>query len=100
MKTLSQGSQYPGRGFNLGPAEYEARLLTTRPRRSVLIFSKFLGLFLAHRKPAHYKCKGSIQSAFHKKVPTVGGGGVGSVAVRGESVLVGGLKGCYWWKTV
>jgi hypothetical protein len=28
------------------------------------------------------------------------GGGVGSGAVRGESVLVGGLKGCYWWKTV
>jgi hypothetical protein len=26
--------------------------------------------------------------------------GVGSGAVRGESVLVGGLKGCYWWKTV
>jgi hypothetical protein len=27
-------------------------------------------------------------------------GDVGSGAVRGESVLVGGLKGCYWWKTV
>jgi hypothetical protein len=27
-------------------------------------------------------------------------GGVGSGAVRGESVLVGVLKGCYWWKTV
>jgi hypothetical protein len=27
-------------------------------------------------------------------------GGVGSGAVRGESVLVCGLKGCYWWKTV
>jgi hypothetical protein len=27
-------------------------------------------------------------------------GGVGSGAVRGKSVLVGGLKGCYWWKTV
>jgi hypothetical protein len=27
-------------------------------------------------------------------------GGVGSGAVLGESVLVGGLKGCYWWKTV
>jgi hypothetical protein len=27
-------------------------------------------------------------------------GGVGSGAVRGESVLVGGLKGCYWSKTV
>jgi hypothetical protein len=26
------------------------------------------------------------------------GGGSGSV--RGESLLVGGLKGCYWWKTV
>jgi hypothetical protein len=26
--------------------------------------------------------------------------GVGSSAVRGESVLVGGLKCCYWWKTV
>jgi hypothetical protein len=29
-----------------------------------------------------------------------GGGGVGSGAVRGESVLVGGLKGGCWWKTV
>jgi hypothetical protein len=27
-------------------------------------------------------------------------GGVGSGAVRRECVLVGGLKGCYWWKTV
>jgi hypothetical protein len=27
-------------------------------------------------------------------------GGVGSGAVRGECVLVGGLKGCYWWKTL
>jgi hypothetical protein len=27
-------------------------------------------------------------------------GGVGSGAVRGESILVGGLNGCYWWKTV
>jgi hypothetical protein len=27
------------------------------------------------------------------------GGVVGSGAVQGESVLVGGLKGCYWWKT-
>jgi hypothetical protein len=26
--------------------------------------------------------------------------GVGSGVVRGESVLVDGLKGCYWWKTV
>jgi hypothetical protein len=38
-----------------------------------------------------------VQSAFHEKVPAVG---VGSGAVRGGSVLVGGLKGCYWWKTV
>jgi hypothetical protein len=29
-----------------------------------------------------------------------GGGGVGSDAVLGESVLVSGLKGCYWSKTV
>jgi hypothetical protein len=27
-------------------------------------------------------------------------GVVGSGAVRGESVLAGGLKGCYWWKSV
>jgi hypothetical protein len=42
---------------------------------------------------------GNIQSAFHEKVPAEGGG-VGSGAVRGECVLVGGLKCCYWWKTV
>jgi hypothetical protein len=29
-----------------------------------------------------------------------GEGGVGSGAVRGESVVLGGLKDCYWWKTV
>jgi hypothetical protein len=34
----------------------------------------------------------NVQSAFHEKVPA---GGVGYGAVRGESVLVGGLKGCY-----
>jgi hypothetical protein len=39
----------------------------------------------------------SLQSAFHEKVRAEG---VGSGAVRGESVLVGELKGCYWWKTV
>jgi hypothetical protein len=38
-----------------------------------------------------------VQSVFHDKVPS---GGVGSGAVRGECVMVGGLKGCYWWKTV
>jgi hypothetical protein len=38
-----------------------------------------------------------VQSAFYEKVPA---GGVDSGAVRGECVLVGGLKGCYWWKTV
>jgi hypothetical protein len=26
--------------------------------------------------------------------------GVGSGTVRGECVLAGGQKGCYWWKTV
>jgi hypothetical protein len=41
---------------------------------------------------------GILQSAFHNKVPW--GGGVGSGAVRWERVPVGGLKGCYWWKTV
>jgi hypothetical protein len=38
-----------------------------------------------------------VQSSFQEKVPAVG---VGSGAVRGESVLVGGLKGCYWSKAV
>jgi hypothetical protein len=41
---------------------------------------------------------GDVQSAFHEKVPGVGGGGSG--AVRRESLQVGGLKGCYWWKAV
>jgi hypothetical protein len=40
-----------------------------------------------------------LQSAFHEKVPAGGEGG-GSGAVMGESLLLGGLKGCYWWKTV
>jgi hypothetical protein len=34
-KSLSQDSRSPGRDLNPGPAEYEARVLTTRPRRSV-----------------------------------------------------------------
>jgi hypothetical protein len=38
-----------------------------------------------------------LQSAFQQTVPA---GGVGSGAVQGESLLVGELKGCYWWKTV
>jgi hypothetical protein len=39
----------------------------------------------------------TLQSALQEKVPA---GGVGPGAVRGESVLVGGLQGCYWSKTV
>jgi hypothetical protein len=35
-----------------------------------------------------------------KSLPDWGGVVVGSGAVRGESVRVGGIKGCYWWKTV
>jgi hypothetical protein len=42
--------------------------------------------------------KHTVQSAYYETVPA--GGEVGSGAVRGECVLVGGLKGCYWWKTV
>jgi hypothetical protein len=38
-----------------------------------------------------------LQTAFHEKVPA---GGVGSGVFRGESVLVGELKGCYWSRTV
>jgi hypothetical protein len=34
-KNLSQDSRCPGRDLNLGPPEYEAGVLTTRPRRSV-----------------------------------------------------------------
>jgi hypothetical protein len=34
-KNLSQGSRSPGRDLNPGPPEYEAGVLTTRPRRSV-----------------------------------------------------------------
>jgi hypothetical protein len=35
-KTLSLDSRSPGRDLNLGPPEYEAAVLTTRPRRSVI----------------------------------------------------------------
>jgi hypothetical protein len=41
----------------------------------------------ATRRSSH-----QLQSAFHEKV-SAGRGGSG--AVRGESLLVGGLKGCY-----
>jgi hypothetical protein len=34
-KNLSQVSRSPGRDLNPGPPEYEAGVLTTRPRRSV-----------------------------------------------------------------
>jgi hypothetical protein len=35
MKNLSQDSRSPGRDLNPGPLEYEAGVVTTRPRRSV-----------------------------------------------------------------
>jgi hypothetical protein len=34
-KSLSRDSRSPGRDLNLQPREYEAGVLTTRPRRSV-----------------------------------------------------------------
>jgi hypothetical protein len=34
-KNLSQDSRSPGRDLKPGPPEYEAGVLTTRPRRSV-----------------------------------------------------------------
>jgi hypothetical protein len=34
-KTICDDSWRPGRNFNPGPFEYEAGVLTTRPRRSV-----------------------------------------------------------------
>jgi hypothetical protein len=34
---LSQDSRFPGRDLNLEPPEYEAGVLTTRPRRSVYL---------------------------------------------------------------
>jgi hypothetical protein len=46
--------------------------------------------------------KGTLRYSPHftRKSMGGGGGGVGTGAGRGECVLVGGLKGCYWWKTV
>jgi hypothetical protein len=38
-----------------------------------------------------------VQTAFHEKVP---GGGALVRFGGGGSLLLGGLKGCYWWKTV
>jgi hypothetical protein len=37
MKTLSQNSRSPGRYLNPGPPEYEAGVLPTRLRRSVVL---------------------------------------------------------------
>jgi hypothetical protein len=37
-ENLSQDSRYPGRYFNPRPPEYEAGVLTTRPRRMVYIY--------------------------------------------------------------
>jgi hypothetical protein len=34
-KSLTQDIRSPGQDLNPGPAEYEARVLATRPRRSV-----------------------------------------------------------------
>jgi hypothetical protein len=42
---LDQDSRSPGRNLNLGPPEYEAGILTTRPRRSVMFLEK---LVVAH----------------------------------------------------
>jgi hypothetical protein len=35
-KNLSKDSQFSGRDTKLGPPEHEARVLTTRPRRSIV----------------------------------------------------------------
>jgi hypothetical protein len=37
MKNLIWDSRSPGQDLNPGPLEYEAEMLNTRPRRSVLI---------------------------------------------------------------
>jgi hypothetical protein len=49
---LSQNSLSPGRDFNPGPPEYEAGVLTTRPRRSVKVMHilTFAALLLEIRK--------------------------------------------------
>jgi hypothetical protein len=36
MKILNEDSRSPGRDLNPGPLEYEAGVLSTQPRRSVL----------------------------------------------------------------
>jgi hypothetical protein len=53
-----------------------------------------LNLTLAEHAATAHNHRILVQSAYHEKVPA------GSGAVRGESVLLGGLQGCYWWKTV
>jgi hypothetical protein len=44
-KKLSQDSRHPGRDLNPEPPKYEKRVLTTRPRRSVIILFLSLCLF-------------------------------------------------------
>jgi hypothetical protein len=48
----------------------------------------------SHRKNVVMTSHPLVQSAFHEKVPE------GVWCGLGGSVLVGGLNGCYWWKTV
>jgi hypothetical protein len=49
-------------------------------------------------KPLHFCELNTVRIS--RESPCVGGGGVGSDAAQGQSVLVGGLMGCYWCKTV
>jgi hypothetical protein len=69
---LVTGGAFPGR--------------KTRPRRGA-----------DHTPPSNAEVKNEYSPYFTRKSLR---SGVDSGAVRGESVLMGGLKGSYWWKTV
>jgi hypothetical protein len=62
MKNLSQDSRSPGRDSNPGPPEYYAGMLTTRPRRSVIVLhvADHFSTSLIHNECSSATCPNSV----------------------------------------
>jgi hypothetical protein len=67
-KDLSQDSRSPGRDSKPGPFKYEAGVLTTPPRRSVIGYSLMLDCFLQihlTKQSVGYSLKTNVPQCFH-----------------------------------
>jgi hypothetical protein len=53
-ENLSQVNRSPGRDFNPRPPEYEAGVLATRPRHSMILYKIVWQIFIELSLPAEY----------------------------------------------